>query len=177
MQGRAVEAGRYPPSKIQLELRSIFLPETWRHQRSSHGRTDSLSRAGLRKDDVPEVDIGINECNAHESSFPLLPQGSNDAVHRLGGMLVEDFDDLAGNQRGIHKHKGPVGTHDVGGGLEVDGFAFGQAAAHRQRNLKGKARGTPTFGIASSLHKAALEGGTRGYGRNTATIPVKRQVF
>ncbi|SRR6266851_1484530 len=177
MQGRAVEAGRYPPSKIQLELRSIFLPETWRHQRSSHGRTDSLSRAGLRKDDVPEVDIGINECNAHESSFPLLPQGSNDAVHRLGGMLVEDFDDLPGDQRGVHEHQCPMGAHDVGRGPKVDRFAFGQAATHRQRNLKGKARGAPTLGISSSLHKTRSGWATRGYDRHTVTIRFEKQVF
>src|SRR6266849_8756039 len=100
MWGRAVEAGRFTPRKIPLELRGIFLPEPRRHQRSRHCRTDSLAGAGLGEYDVPEVDIGIDEGHAHESSFPLLAQGSDDAIHRLGGMFIENFDGLAEAQRG-----------------------------------------------------------------------------
>src|SRR6266849_7598900 len=72
MWGRAVEAGRFTPRKIPLELRGIILPEPRRHQRSRHCRTDSLAGAGLGEYDVPEVDIRIDEGHAHESSFSLL---------------------------------------------------------------------------------------------------------
>src|SRR5229473_1539991 len=124
MRGRAVEAGRNPPRKILLELRRIFLREPRRHQRSRLRRTDSLPSAGLREYDVPEVDIGIDEGHSHEASLALLPQGSDDTVHRLGGMLVEYFDGLAGDQRSIHKNEGTMRTHDISGGLQVDSFTF-----------------------------------------------------
>ncbi len=66
---------------IPLERRRIFLPETRRHQRSRYRRANRLARAGLRKYDVPKVDVRIDKGNAHESSFALLPQGSHNAVH------------------------------------------------------------------------------------------------
>ncbi len=78
---RAVEAGRNRFSEIPLERRRIFLPETRRHQRSRYRRANRLARAGLRKYDVPKVDVRIDKGNAHESSFALLPQGSHNAVH------------------------------------------------------------------------------------------------
>src|SRR5713226_4495747 len=158
---RVAEAGRYPPRKTPSELRRIILPESRGYQSPCHRRPDGLAGAGLRKNDVPEVYIGVDEGHAHESSFPLLTQGSDDAVHGLSGMLVENFDGLAGDQRSIHEYQGAVGGHDVSGGFQVDSFAFRQAATYRQRNLKGNTRSAPALGIASSLHKATWKGHSR----------------
>ena len=126
---------------------------------------------------MPEVNIGSDESHAHESSLAFFPQGSDDAIHRLGGMLVENFDGLAGDQWSIHEHQGTVSGNDVGGGLEVDGFAFWQAATHRQRNLERKACSAPAFWITSSLHKATWKGHSRLQPKNGVTIPMKRQAF
>jgi len=131
------------------------LPESWRHQGSRNRRTNCLARAGLRKNDVPEVDIGIDEGNSDEPSFTFFAQGSHDAIHRIGSMFVENFDGLARNQRRVHEHQGTVGADDISRGLQVNRFTFRQTAAHCQRYLKRKARGTPTFWIAGSLHNAA----------------------
>src|SRR5258708_32596740 len=94
-------------------------------------------------------------------------------------MLVEDLDGLAGDQGRIHEHQGPVGAYNVSGSLQVDGFAFRQAATDGQRNLKGKARSAPTFGISRPLHlhKSALEGRSRLLLRIVARTRLKNKFF
>src|SRR5439155_593851 len=72
--------GQNPRRKIPLKLRSIFLPESRRHQGSRYRGADRLACAGFREYHVPEIDIGIDECNSHESSFALFPQGSHDTI-------------------------------------------------------------------------------------------------
>jgi hypothetical protein len=134
-----------------------MLAESGGDQRTSYCGTNRLARARLRKYDVPEIDIRIDERDAHEAPVALLAQRSYDTLHRIGSMLVENSDGLARNQRCIHENQGAVGAYNVSGGFQVNRFAFGQAATHRQRNLKGEASRTPTFGIASSLHDAAFE--------------------
>jgi len=57
--------------RIPSELRSIFLPEPWRHQRSRLCGADSLAGAGLWKYDVPEVVLDWR-IKAHESPVALL---------------------------------------------------------------------------------------------------------
>jgi len=51
-------------------------------------------------------------------------------------MSLNDRTVLARDQRCIHENKVLIGLTDVSGGLQVEGFAFGQAATHRQRNLR-----------------------------------------
>jgi len=73
-------------------------------------------------------------------------------------MLVDDFDQLAAEQRSVHDKQGAVGTDDVGRGLEVDGFTLRQAAPDRQRNLEGKASGASALRISGSLHRQPRRG-------------------
>lgn len=152
------------------------MPESWRHQGSRNRRTNCLARAGLRKNDVPEVYIGIDEGNSHESPFALFAQGGHNAIHRMGCVFVENLDSLSRNQRRVHEDQGTVGADDMSRRLQVDGFTFGQTAAHCQRYLKRKARGTPTFWITSSLHNAARRT-LEATGRNIGTFRVQKQAF
>src|SRR5204863_11706 len=81
----AIRAGKRDVHKAFMisafSVSSIFLPESGRHRRSSNRGANRLAGAGLREYDVPEIDIGIDECNSHESSFALFPQGSHDTIH------------------------------------------------------------------------------------------------
>lgn len=117
---------------------------------------DGLTRARLGKNDVPEVGVGRGEGDADEAAFPLFAQGSNMALGRLGGHFIEDANVLPGDEGRIHEEKSPVGADDVGGGLEVDGLAFGQTAAHLHRNLKWEADSSATLWVTNSLHNRNL---------------------
>ena len=75
---------------------------------------------------------------------------------RLGGHFIENADALTRNQGRIHEQKGPVCANHVSGGLQINGFAFGEAATHLQRNLKGKTDRAPTFWVTGSLHLRAF---------------------
>src|SRR5437763_1039803 len=97
----AIRAGKRDVHKAFMigafSVSTVFLTKTRRHERSRNRRANRLAGARLREYHVPEVDIGIDECNPHESSFALFPQGCHDAIHRMGSMLVEDLNSLAGN--------------------------------------------------------------------------------
>jgi hypothetical protein len=70
-----------------------------------------------------------------------------------------------------------MSRYDVSEGLEVNGLAFWQPAAHRQRDLKGETRSSPAFWIATSMHKSHLKGDAQGYGKNGVTIAMEIQAF
>ncbi len=75
------------------------------------------------------------------------------ALGRLGGHFIENANILAGDERRIHEQKSAVGADNVSGGLQVDGFALGEAAADLHGNLQGEADGSTTLWVAGSLHK------------------------
>jgi hypothetical protein len=51
------------------------------------------------------------------------------AIDGLGGHLIKNMNVLAGEQGCIHEEKRAVGADDIGGRLQVNGLALGQAAA------------------------------------------------
>src|SRR6266850_4491722 len=157
--------------ETRLELLRAVRPYARGHECPGLRRTNGLTRARFGKYDVPEIHAGHIECNSHKAPFPLLAQGSHHTVNGLGGMLVDNFDHLAAEQGSVHEKQSAVGTDDVGGGLEVDGFALRQATPNSQRNLEGKASGASTLGISGSLHKQPWRG---RLGLNKGMVPRSR---
>jgi len=144
-----------------LKLVVVVLAEAGRNEGASLRGANGLARAGLGENDVPEIGVGRGKGHTDEAAFALFAQGSNVALGRLGGHLIENANALARDERCIHEEKGAVGADNVGGGLQVDGFAFGEAAAHLHGDLQWEADGSATLWVAGSLHN--------GLGR---TLPV-----
>ncbi len=140
-----------------LKLGVVVLAEAGGDESAGLRGANGLARAGLGEDDVPEIGVGRSERHADEAAFAFLAQGSDVALGRVGSHLIENANALAGNEGRIHEQKGAVGADDVSGSLQVNGFAFGEAAAHLYRDLKGQPDCSPTLRIAGSLHKKALE--------------------
>jgi hypothetical protein len=105
---------------------------------------------------MPKIDVGIGKCNAHEPSLALLSQRGDNTVDRMGGVLIENLDDLSRDQRGIHEEKSSIGTDYVGGSAEVNRLAFRKTTPDSDGYLQGKAHSAPTLGISGALHKATL---------------------
>jgi len=110
---------------VQLIPRGLVVPESWRHEGTGLRGANGLARAGLWENDMPEIDVRRDEGNAHKAVFEFLPQGSDVAFRGLGSHLIENPDVLAGDQRRIHQQKRTVSADHIGGGLQVNRFAFG----------------------------------------------------
>ncbi len=49
-----------------------------------------------------------------------------------------------------------MGAYHVSGSLQINGFAFGEAATHLHWNLERQSDRAPTFRVSGSLHKDAF---------------------
>lgn len=117
---------------------------------------NGLTGARFGENDVPEVGVWRGEGHTDKSALALFAQRSDVALGRLGGHFIEDANALAGDERRIHEQESTVGADDVRGCLQVDGFAFGEAAAHLHGDLKRQAYSPAPFWVAGSLHKKYL---------------------
>src|SRR6266704_3300619 len=145
-----------------LTLVVVVLAEAGGNERSGLRRADGLARAGFGKNDVPEVGVWRAEGDVNKAALPLLAQGSDMTLGRFGRHLIENTDVLPGNEGRIHKQEGSVGAHHVSGSLQINGFAFGEAATYFHWDLERQPNRAPTFRVSSSLHKRRLCNGTAG---------------
>src|SRR5207253_2125461 len=77
-------------------------------------------------------------------------------------LVVVVLAEAGGNEGRIHKQEGSVGAHHVSGSLQINGFAFGEAATYFHWDLERQPNRAPTFRVSSSLHKRRLCNGTAG---------------
>src|SRR5258708_26862642 len=161
--------------EISLELVVVVLAEARGNQRACLRRAHGLAGAGFGKDDVPEIGVRRSESDADKATLPFFAQGSDVTLGGLGGHFIENADVLTGNQGRIHEQKGPVRADHVSRGLQINGFAFGQAATHLKGNLKGKSNRAPTLRVACSLHAKAFWKGAYRFVSDAGTKSYERQ--
>ncbi len=155
-------ANRRNRENQNLKLVVVVLAEAGGNERSGLRGADGLARAGFGKNDVPEVGVWRAEGDANKAALPLLAQGSDMTLGRFGRHLIENTDVLPGDEGRIHKQEGSVGAHHVSGSLQINGFAFGEAATYFHWDLERQPNRAPTFRVSSSLHKRRLCNGTAG---------------
>ena len=143
-------------SQNPLELVVVVLAEAGGDEGAGLRGADGLTRAGFGEGYVPEVGIWRGEGDADEAAFALLAQRRDVALDGLGSHFIEDADILPWDQRRIHEQKGTVRADDISRGLQINGFAFGEAATHPHGNLEGKPNRAATFWVTGSLHMEAL---------------------
>jgi len=150
-------------------IRVVVRAKAWGDKCAGLRRADGLARTRLGENDMPEVDVWRGEGDANKSPFSLLPQGSDRTLCRFGCHLVENTDVLPRDEGRIHQQQGPVGAYHVRGGLQINGFALGQAAAHFHGDLKRQPNRAPTLRVSGSLHTQAFATGQIDLIGNAAT--------
>lgn len=144
-------SGVNPP--LQLAAGGDVGTGTGREKRAGLGGANSLASAGFGEDDMPEIVLRGGEAETDEAAILFFADRSDDAVDGVGSHFVEELDPLAGKQRRVHDDQSAVTADELGERLQVDGFAFGHLAAHREWNLKRDAYGATPFGISGPMHE------------------------